>query len=104
MRNAIASHFVPLLARILGFALGVVFFAIALVFASVLALVAGVAVIVLWAYLYWRARTLGRRAPGPARPGAVVIEGEYRVEREPDRDARRDAAGPQRESDSGPRG
>lgn len=71
-----------MLGRILGFALGVVLFALALVFASVLALVAGVAVIVLWIYLYWRARLLARRAPPPRRPGAVVIDGEYRVERD----------------------
>jgi hypothetical protein len=71
-----------LLGRILGFAFGVVLFALALVFASVLALVAGVAVIVLWVYLYWRARMLGRKAPRSPRPGAAVIEGEYRIERD----------------------
>jgi len=71
-----------LIGRILGFAVGVVLFALALVFASVLALVAGVAVIVLWVYLYWRMRMLRRQAPHPARPGAMVIEGEYRVERD----------------------
>jgi hypothetical protein len=68
--------------RILGFAVGVVLFAIALVFASVLALVAGVVVIVLWIYIYWRVRKLQKEAE--KRPGAVVIEGEYRVERDAD--------------------
>lgn len=94
----------PLVARILGFALGVVFFAVALVFASVLALVAGVAVIVLWVYLYWHARALGRRAPGAARPGAVVIDGEYRIEHDPARDDRGDTPGPTRSSGSDLRG
>jgi uncharacterized membrane protein YfcA len=70
------------IARILGFAVGVVLFAIALIFASVLALVAGIVVIVLWIYIYWRVRKLQKEAE--KRPGAVVIEGEYRVERDAD--------------------
>lgn len=69
-----------MIARIFGFAVGVVLFAIALVFASVLALVAGVVVIVVWIYLYWRLRKLQKEAA--SRPGAVVIEGDYRVERD----------------------
>jgi hypothetical protein len=69
--------------RILGFALGVVLFAIALVFASVLALIAGVVVIVLWIYLYWRLRALRKEAASGGGPGGtVVIEGDYRVERD----------------------
>jgi len=68
------------IARIFGFAVGVVLFAIALVFASVLALVAGVVVIVVWIYLYWRLRKLQKEAA--SRPGTVVIEGDYRVERD----------------------
>jgi len=72
--------------RIFGFALGVVLFAIALIFASVLALVAGVVVIVLWIYLYWRMRALRKEAgsggQGGRQPGTVVIEGDYRVERD----------------------
>jgi len=68
------------IARIFGFALGVVLFAIALVFASVLALVAGVVVIVVWIYLWWRVRQLQKEAA--QRPGAVVIEGDYSVERD----------------------
>ena len=69
-----------MIARIFGFAVGVVLFAIALIFASVLALVAGVVVIVVWIYLYWRLRKLQKEAAN--RPGAVVIEGSYRVERD----------------------
>jgi len=68
------------IARIFGFAVGVVLFAIALVFASVIALVAGVVVIVVWIYLYWRLRKLQKEAE--KHPGAVVIEGDYRVERD----------------------
>jgi O-antigen/teichoic acid export membrane protein len=68
------------IARIFGFAVGVVLFAIALIFASVLALVAGVVVIVVWIYLYWRVRKLQKEAAN--RPGKVVIEGDYRIERD----------------------
>jgi len=68
------------IARILGFAAGVILFAVALVFTSLLALVAGVIVIVVWIYLYWRLRKLQKEAA--KRPGAVVIEGDYRVERD----------------------
>jgi uncharacterized membrane protein YfcA len=68
--------------RILGFAVGVVLFAVALIFASVLALVAGIVVIVLWIYIYWRVRKLQKEAE--KRPGAVVIEGEYRVDQDTD--------------------
>jgi len=90
-----------LLGRILGFALGVVLFALALVFASVLALVAGVAVVVLWVYLYWRERMLGRQVPRPARPGSAVIEGEYRVERDAGAGDAHDVSG-KVERDTGP--
>ena len=69
-----------MIARILGFALGVVLFAHALVFDSVLALVAGVVVIGVWIYLWWRVRQLQKEAE--KRPGVVVIEGDYRVERD----------------------
>ena len=70
-----------MIARIVGFAVGVVLFAIALIFTSVLALVAGVVVIAAWIYLYWRLRMLSKQAAG-RQPGRVVIEGEYRVERD----------------------
>lgn len=88
-----------MIARILGFAAGVILFAVALIFASVLALVAGVVVIVVWIYLYWRLRKLQKEAA--KRPGAVVIEGDYRVERDdrvidvtPTRDPDDPGAGP----------
>lgn len=71
-----------MIGRIFGFALGIVLFAVALVFASVLALVAGVVVIVLWIYLYWRMRALQKEAGSDGQSGAVVIEGDYRVERD----------------------
>ncbi len=69
-----------MIGRILGFALGIILFALALVFASVLALVAGVVVIVFWIYLWWRVRQLQKEAA--KQPGAVVIEGDYRIERD----------------------
>ena len=88
-----------MISRILGFAAGVILFAVALIFTSVLALVAGVVVIVVWIYLYWKLRKLQKEAA--KRPGAVVIEGEYRVERDdraidvtPTRDPRNPGAGP----------
>ena len=65
-----------LLQRVAGAALGLVLFAAALVFASViLAIVAALALMV-WAWVWWRTRNLPQRGKG------VVIEGEYRVERE----------------------
>lgn len=71
-----------MIGRILGFAFGVVLFAIALIFASVLALVAGVVVIVLWIYLYWRVRALQKEAGSGGRSGTAVIEGDFSVERD----------------------
>ena len=68
-----------LLQRILGVMLGIALFVAAFIFASViLALVVSVA-LVIWGWVWWRTRDI-RRA---AREGDnVVIEGEYRVERE----------------------
>lgn len=71
-----------MIGRILGFAFGVVLFAIALVFASVLALIAGIVVIVLWIYLYWHLRALQKQGATGGPGGTVVIEGDYRVERD----------------------
>lgn len=71
-----------MIGRIFGFALGVILFAVALIFASVLALVAGVVVIVLWIYLAWRMRALRKEAASGGQSGTVVIEGDYRVERD----------------------
>lgn len=65
-----------LLQRLAGAALGLLLFAAALVFASViLAIVAALALMV-WAWVWWRSRNLPQRAK------SVVVEGEYRVERE----------------------
>lgn len=68
-----------LLQRIAGAVLGIALFVAAFVFASVILAVAAALALLLWAWLWWRTRDI-RRA---AREGdSVVIEGEYRVERE----------------------
>jgi membrane protein implicated in regulation of membrane protease activity len=75
-----------LIARVAAVLLGVVLFIVALVFASVV--FAGVAALALaaWAWIMLRGRPLTRRATragrAPGAKGTVVIEGEYRVERE----------------------
>ena len=68
-----------LLQRVVGAALGVLMFALAFVFTSVILAVAAVVALLLIAWLWWRTRNLPRRGTG------TVIEGEYRVEREPGR-------------------
>jgi nicotinamide riboside transporter PnuC len=68
-----------LLQRIVGAMLGIALFIAAFIFASVLLAVVATAALLLWGWLLWRTRDI-RRA---ARKGdSVVIEGEYRVERE----------------------
>ncbi len=68
-----------LLQRILGAVLGMALFVLAFVFASVLLAIAATAALLIWGWLWWRTREI-RRA---ARDGEnVVIEGEYRVERD----------------------
>jgi hypothetical protein len=68
-----------LLQRILGAVLGIALFVLAFVFASVLLAIAATAALLIWGWLWWRTREI-RRA---AREGEnVIIEGEYRVERE----------------------
>lgn len=68
-----------LLQRILGAMLGIALFIAAFIFASVLLAIAATAALLIWGWLWWRTREV-RRA---ARAGDnVVIEGEYRVERE----------------------
>ena len=67
------------LQRVLGAVLGIVLFAAAFVFASVVLAIVAVVALVVWAWLWWRTRNLPQRA----REGGVVIEGEYRVERDP---------------------
>jgi len=68
-----------LLQRILGAVLGIALFIAALIFASVILAVAAALALLIWGWLWWRTRAI-RRA---AREGeSVIIEGEYRVERE----------------------
>lgn len=68
-----------LLQRIVGAMLGIALFIAAFIFASVLIAIAATAALLIWGWLWWRTREI-RRA---ARKGDnVVIEGEYRVERE----------------------
>jgi len=68
-----------LLQRIVGAMLGIALFVAAFIFASVLLAIAATAALLIWGWLWWRTREI-RRA---AREGDnVVIEGEYRVERE----------------------
>jgi Mn2+/Fe2+ NRAMP family transporter len=68
-----------LLQRILGAVLGVVLFIAAFFFASVILAVAATLALVIWGWLWWRTREI-RRAAREA--DNVVIEGEYRVERD----------------------
>ena len=59
--------------------LGIALFIAAFIFASVLLAIAATAALLIWGWLWWRTREF-RRA---AREGDnVVIEGEYRLERE----------------------
>ena len=68
-----------LIQRLAGAVLGILLFVLALVFTSVILAVAAVVALLLFAWLWWRTRNLPRRGTG------TVIEGEYRVEREPGR-------------------
>ena len=68
-----------LLQRILGVVLGIALFVLAFNFASVILAIVAAAALVIWGWLMWRTRDI-RRA---ARQGeSVIIEGEYRVERD----------------------
>jgi len=68
-----------LLQRFLGAVLGIALFIAAILFASVILAIAATLALLIWGWLWWRTRAI-RRA---AREGeSVVIEGEYRVERE----------------------
>ena len=59
--------------------LGIAMFVAAFVFASVIFVIVAAAALVIWGWVWWRTRDI-RRA---MREGdSVVIEGEYRVERE----------------------
>jgi HAMP domain-containing protein len=68
-----------LLQRILGAMLGVALFIAAFIFASVLLAIAATAALLIWGWLWWRTREIRRAA---REDESVVIEGEYRVERE----------------------
>ena len=68
-----------LLQRIVGAMLGIALFIAAFIFASVLLAIAATAALLIWGWLWWRTREI-RRAAGEG--DNVVIEGEYRVERE----------------------
>lgn len=68
-----------LLQRVAGAVLGVLLFAAAFVFASIVLALAAVVALAIWGWLWWRTRNLRRASPASE---GVVIEGEYRVERE----------------------
>lgn len=71
-----------LLLRVLGVMLGIAMFVAAFIFASVILAIVVAAALVIWGWVWWRTRDL-RRA---MREGeSVVIEGEYRVERDVNR-------------------
>jgi hypothetical protein len=68
-----------ILLRVLGVMLGIAMFVAAFIFASVILAIVVAAALVIWGWVWWRTRDI-RRA---MREGdSVVIEGEYRVERD----------------------
>lgn len=67
------------LQRVVGAILGIALFIAAFIFASVLLAIAATAALLIWGWLWWRTRDLRRAA---RESDSVVIEGEYRVERE----------------------
>jgi Flp pilus assembly protein TadB len=70
------------LLRVLGVMLGIAMFVAAFIFASVILAIVAAAALVIWGWVWWRTRDI-RRA---MREGeSVVIEGEYRVERDVNR-------------------
>lgn len=71
------------LTRIAGVIVGIALFIAAFVFASVILAVVAVLALLLWGWIMWRTRHVRRAMERAAREGeGVVIEGEYRVERE----------------------
>jgi len=71
------------LTRILGALLGIALFIAAFIFTSVILAIAAVLAMIVWGWLMWRTRHLRRDIERAAKEGeGVVIEGEYRVERE----------------------
>lgn len=73
------------LERALGLLIGLALLAAALVFTSIILALAAAFAIVIGGWLWWRTRELRRRAREAA---PVVVEGEYREERE-EREPRR---------------
>lgn len=73
------------LERTLGLLIGLALLAAALVFTSLIIAFAAAFAIVIGAWFWWRTRELRR---GAAKQGSVVVEGEYREERE-EREVRR---------------
>ena len=68
-----------MLQRIVSFILGIALLIAAFFFASVIFAIAAILALIIWGWLMWRTREI-RRA---AREGqSVIIEGEYRVERD----------------------
>jgi ABC-type bacteriocin/lantibiotic exporter with double-glycine peptidase domain len=71
------------LTRIAGAIVGIALFIAAFIFTSVILAIAAVFALLLWGWLMWRTRHLRRAMERAAKEGdGVVIEGEYRVERE----------------------
>ena len=67
------------LLRVIGVMLGIAMFVAAFIFASVIFVIVAAAALVIWGWVWWRTRDIRRTM----REGdSVVIEGEYRVERE----------------------
>lgn len=62
--------------------LGIALFIAAFIFASVLLAIVATAALLIWGWLWWRTREIRRAARNSDN---VVIEGEYRVEREVNR-------------------
>lgn len=73
------ARLAELLRRAAGFLLGLVLLAVAIVFASVLLALAAVLALLLGGWFWWRTRALRSQA---AQRRSLVIEGQYRVERE----------------------
>jgi ABC-type bacteriocin/lantibiotic exporter with double-glycine peptidase domain len=85
-----------LLQRILGALVGIVLVVVGLVFAWMVLVVAAALALVIWGWLWWRTRELRRAVERGERRGGVIVEGEYRVEREERRIGERDEDGPSR--------
>jgi len=77
-----------MLVRLLAPLLGVVAFVAAAVLFSFLFLIGAGVALAVWGWLWWKTRHLRRQAgAAPREPGGHVIEGEYRVDEQPERTA-----------------